>query len=256
MARSMSNLVLTDDAFLGGKVMICQPKSGYRAGIDAVFLAAVVPHGTCRVLDLGAGVGTVGLCLAARCDGASVTLLERDPILAELAHANIERSGWAERVRVVQASVGSTAAELTAHDLKADSFDHVLANPPYHAEGRGTAAPDALKAISHAMPEAGLDDWMRFMARMAKPGGTATIIHKAGALPEILAAFAGRFGDLRVLPLYPREGEPAGRVIVQGIKGSRAAMVLMPGFVLHDAGDGFTLAAQAVLRQGAGVSIR
>lgn len=255
----MAMLEVTEDAFLGGKVLVRQPKSGYRAGLDAVFLAATAPFHSwqdCSVLDVGAGVGTVGLCVAARCPQAHVTLLEREPALAGLAEENISLNKRQGRVRVVNASVGSTADVLTGHNVLPDCFDYVFANPPYHAEGRGTAAPDALKAMSHAMPEAGLDGWVRFMARMVKSGGMATMIHKADALPSILAAFDRRFGDLRVLPLHPREGEPASRVIVQGIKGSRAPMGLLQGRILHGEGNAFTAGAQMVLRDGAGMPLR
>lgn len=250
---------VTEDAFLGGRVLVRQPKSGYRAGLDAVFLAASAPCTSVRsfrVLDVGAGVGTAGLCVAARCKQALVTLLEREPQLAELAQENVALNRLDDRVRVVNAAVGSPAGVLRGHELLADSFDAVLANPPYHGEGRGTTAPDALKAMSHAMPEAGLDDWVRFMARMAAAGGTATMVHKADALPSVLSAFSSRFGDLRVLPLHPREGEPASRVIVQGIKGSRAPMTLLQGRVLHGEGNAFTAGAQMVLRDGAGMALR
>lgn len=251
---------VTEDAFLGGRVIIKQPAKGYRAGIDAVFLAASVPwpreQPSFRVLDIGAGVGTVGICVAHRCLDAHVTLLERAPQLAALARANIERNRLAARVTVVEAALDAPAAVLEAADLASASFDDVLANPPYHAEGRGTPAPDALKAASHAMPETGLDTWVRFMARMAKPGGTATMIHKAEALAAVLAAFSGRFGDLRVLPLFARDGEPANRILVQGIKGSRAPLVLLPGWLLHGEDNIFTLGAQSVLRQGAGIGLR
>lgn len=249
----------TLDAFLGGQITLAQPSSGYRAGLDAVFLAAAAPCQpgvACRVLDVGAGVGTVGLCVAARCRDAHVTLLERESALAAMAAGNVARNGLGDRVRVVMTSVGASADDLAAHGLRPDSFDHVLANPPYHAQGRGTPAPDALKAASHAMPEAALDDWLRFLARMVKPGGTATVVHKAQALPELLAAFGPRFGALRVLPLYPRGGEIANRVIVQALKGSRAPLELLPGFVLHTAAGAFTPAAQAVLREAADVGMR
>ena len=93
------------------------------------------------------------------------------------------------------------------------------------------------------------------MARHAAPGGTAIVIHKADALGDILAAFDNRFGALRILPIHARASGPAIRVIVSGIKGSRAPLSLLPGFVLHDEGHGFTLAAQSVLRQGAGLEL-
>jgi FkbM family methyltransferase len=202
-------------------------------------------------LDIGAGVGTVGLCVAARCVDADVTLLERDPQLAALAEANIVRNAVSERVRVIATAVGATADMLSAFKLAPNSFDHVLANPPYHAEGHGNQAPDALKAMSHAMPYNALDDWVRFMARMTRGGGTATLIHKADALPAILMAFQNRFGGIQILPLHPRDGAAASRILVQGKKGSRAPLKILSGFFLHECGEGFTLAAQAILRQGA-----
>lgn len=247
----------TVDAFLGGRVIVGQPKRGYRAGIDAVFLAATIPEaavGT-NVLDVGAGVGTVGLCAARRCQDAEVVLLEREPPLAALARENVARNDLEGRVRVVQAAVGASAQEIAAAGMASQGFDRVLANPPFHEEGRGTPAPDVLKAASHAMPVTSLDDWVRFMARMARPGGIATVIHKAEALGEVLAAFGGRFGDIRVLALHPRAGEAAIRVIVAGIKGSRAPLRVLVPLVLHGEGNAFTPQAASVLRDGAGVTL-
>lgn len=244
---------LTDDAFLGGALHILQPEAGYRAGVDAVLLAATVSshgHKPLRILDLGAGVGTVGLSVAHRIAQAHVTLLESEPLLADLAAQNIARNRLADRVRSVGGDVAAPAAVLQTRGLEADGFDCVIANPPYHAEGRGTPSRARIKAAAHAMPEDALAQWVRAMARYAKPGGTATMIHKADALGDVLAAFAGRFGALRILPIHPRVSEPAIRVLVSGTKGSRAALTLLPGFVLHGEGQAFTPAATAILKEG------
>ena len=96
---------LTEDAFLGGALRILQPKDGYRAGIDAVLLAGSAPVEAGRrgrVLDVGAGVGVVGLAVARRIADAEVVLVERDARLAALARANIERNGLSERVRLIE----------------------------------------------------------------------------------------------------------------------------------------------------------
>jgi len=250
---------LTDDAFLGGALAILQLRSGYRAGLDAVMLAAAVPDAKgerpLRVLDIGAGVGTAGLCVARRLPSAEVVLLERETQLVELAAENIRRNGLSDRVRIVAASVGAGPAELRANALADESFDHVIANPPYHTTGAGTLAPDALKAGAHAMDAEELDRWARFMARMTFPGGAATIVHKADALANVLAALGTRFGALKILSLHPRPGAPASRVLVQGIKGSRAPLQILPGFVLHGDGNGFTGAAQEILRNGASLAL-
>jgi len=249
---------VTDDAFLGGALSILQLRSGYRAGLDAVMLAAAVPdaNGTpMRVLDIGAGVGTAGLCVARRLPSAEVVLLERERQLVELAAENIRRNDLVDRVRIVAAAVGAAPAELRANMLADESFDHVIANPPYHTMGAGTLAPDALKAGAHAMGGEELDRWARFMARLAIPGGTATIVHKADALACVLMALGTRFGALKILALHPRSGAPASRVLVQGIKGSKAPLQILPGFILHGEGNGFTGAAQEILRNGAPLSL-
>ena len=248
----------TDDAFLGGALQILQPQNGYRAGLDAVLLAAAAPviSGTsARILDIGAGVGVVGLAAARRVADAHVTLIERDPQLAALAQANIARNRLADRVRLVQADVSQPLSAHAELGALTETFDCVLANPPYHVHGRGTAARDASKANANAMSEGDLDRWARFMVGMARPGGHAVVIHKAEALPELLAALAGRFGDLVLLPIHPRSGSPASRVFVRGLKGSRAPLQIRQALVLHDAAGAFMSAVEAILRRGAALHL-
>ena len=68
---------LTHDAFLGGRLHVWQPRKGYRAGVDPVLLAAATPaKAGDTVLELGCGVGTASLCLAARVDRISITGVE------------------------------------------------------------------------------------------------------------------------------------------------------------------------------------
>ena len=247
----------TDDAFLGGALHILQPLSGYRAGLDAVMLAAAVSVDSAapRVLDVGAGVGTAGLCLARRVASARITLFEHEPALACLARENVVRNGLGDRVSVVEGDIGLSAEAAKALDLEPESFTHVIANPPYHDAGGGTPAPDPLKAGAHAMPDDRLERWARFMARLSVPGGVVTVIHKAEALSRLLAVFDGRFGALQILPLHPRSCAPAHRIIVTGRKGSRAPLTLLPGFVLHGEDGAFTPDAQAILREAAALRL-
>jgi tRNA1(Val) A37 N6-methylase TrmN6 len=249
--RRSSHREESDDAFLGGRLRILQPGTGYRAGLDAVLLAATVEaRRGAQVLDVGAGVGVVGLCVAHRLPDVRVTLVERDPRLAALARRNVERNDLGARVHVVEADLLRPLGANPELAAGAESYDHVLANPPFHAEGRGTAASDPVKAGANAMPSGALDRWGRFLAAMARPGGLVTLIHRAEALAELLAALEGRFGGTVVLPVQPREGQPAARVLVRAVKGSRAPLELLPGLILHNSDHSFRPGIAAALRDG------
>lgn len=251
----------TDDAFLGGSVRVLQPKRGYRAGLDAVLLAATVStDGTTAidVLDAGSGVGTVGLCIARRITSARVTLIEREPPLAALARQNIERNELANRVTVIEADLelgGAIAQGPGAHPaLHPAQFDRLVANPPYRVEGSGTP-PDGLKAKAHQHGAGALERWIAAMTTLARTDAVLTMIHEATALPHVLSGLDGRFGGLRILPIQPRAAAAATRIIVQARKGSRAPLELRPALVLHDAGNAFTPELEAVLRHGAPLPI-
>jgi tRNA1(Val) A37 N6-methylase TrmN6 len=249
-------LSLTDDAFLGGRLRMLQPRDGYRAGLDAVLLAATVQGdaaaGALRVVDAGAGVGVVGLCVAARLAQARVVLVEREAGLVDIARQNIERNGLSDRIEVV---TGDVTGPLSAFDTTAagrETATHVLANPPFTPTGRGSASPNPLKAAAHQMPDHDLDCWARFCAHVLMPAGVAAVIHRADALRSVLEAMSGRFGSLAVLPIHPRAGEPANRIIVTGVKGSRAPMSIRSGLVLHaQDGKAFRPEIEAILRDGA-----
>ncbi len=244
----------TEDVFLGGKLNILQPRRGYRAGTDAVLLAAVVGGAAVErgpVLDVGSGVGVAGLCVAARLPAAEIVMIEREHVLAELATENARRNGLADRVSVIRGDITAATEALFEAGVQSESFAVVLANPPFHDELRNSVAENELRARAHAMPEAALDDWARFMSRMAAAGGRAAMIHKADALPRILEAFEGRFGAVSVLPIYAREGGAAIRIIVEGKKGSRAPLSIKAGLVLHGPGQSFQPEVEAIFRHGA-----
>ena len=247
---------LTDDAFLGGRLNMLQPRDGYRAGLDAVLLAATVrvdgANDVVRVVDAGAGVGVVGLCVAARCPNARVMLVEREAALVDIARQNVVRNGLSDRVEVV---AGDVTGRLSAFDTTAvgrEAATHVLANPPFTSTGHGSASPNVLKAAAHQMSDQDLDRWARFCAHAAAPGGIVSLIHRADALRGVLEAMSGRFGALCVLPIHPRLGEPANRIIISGIKGSRAPLTIRPGLILHGPdGKAFRPEIEAILRDGA-----
>lgn len=242
---------LTEDGLLNRRLLLRQPARGYRAGSDAVLLAAAVPAKAGEsVLDVGAGVGAVSLCLAWRCPGIELVGLERAAELAALATENAKANGQAARFRVLCGDVAAAPAEIRQR-----RFDHVVSNPPFYEAGTGSASPEPLKAGAHAEDEVPLADWLAFCLKRLAPGGLLSVIHRASRLPGLLAALDGRAGDIAVLPLWPATGRPAKRVIVQARAGSRAPARLLLGLTLHQADGSDTAQAHAILRDGAALSM-
>ncbi|MDA1099085.1 MAG: methyltransferase [Proteobacteria bacterium] len=238
---------VTQDGLLDQRVRLTQPRRGYRAGSDAILLAAAVtarPGQT--VLDAGAGVGAVSLCLAWRCPDLLIRGLEIQTGLVALAAHNIAANGMSARVRIVAGDIGRPPAEIGR-----TLFDHTVCNPPFYVHGDASASSNQGKALAHGEGETPLTDWLAFCLRRTAPGGTVTVIHRSDRLAGLLAGLNQGAGDIVVFPLWSRPDRPAKRVIVQARVQGKGPTILHPGLCLHHADGGDTAQAQAVLRQGA-----
>ena len=231
------------DTFLDGRVRVAQPDTGFRAGLDAVMLAASVPARSGETaLELGSGVGTVSLCLAARVPGVVTIGVEQDADLVRLAGENAAANGV--DARFIAADIFALPTEL-----KRD-FDQVFCNPPFHGEGQ--VSPDAARA--RALMDGGrLSDWLKLGLQRTVSGGYFTAILRADRLNEALAALPDR--GTCAFPLWPHAGEAPKRVIVQARKGSSAPFALLPGLVLHSADGGWTTESDAILRRGEALAL-
>lgn len=242
--------ISTDD-FLGGAIKLAQPGRGVRAGADSVFLAAAVDGAAgLKVLDVGTGTGIVALCLAKRVKGVSVDGLELQPDLAALARENVTRNGLQDWVRIFDGDLAAAPA-----DIARNSYDVVTSNPPYFGAGAATASPEASRAVARREGALSIHGWVRECLRFLKPRGFFYVVYRADRLDALLAGLQGRAGDIVVFPLWPRGGVPAKTMIVRARKGGKGPLTLSPGLVLHDASGAYTDAAEAVLRQGAALSM-
>ena len=250
----MPDETASEDAVLGGRLVLRQPLRGHRVGHDAILLAAAASAKSGdHAVDLGSGVGGAGLALARRIEGLNVTLVEVDPALTELAAGNAQRNGLSDRVRAVCLDVESSAADFIAAGLAPGSAARVLMNPPFNVAQQ--PSPDHARRLAHAASEATLERWLRTAARLVRADGVVTLIWRADGLADVLAALGKDFGAITVLPVHPKPSAAAIRVLVRATKGSRAPLVLLPSFLLADADGKPSAAAEAVLRKGEALSL-
>ncbi|MDR9775623.1 methyltransferase [Rhizobium hidalgonense] len=231
----------TIDAFHRGAFHLLQPKGrGHRAGMDAMLLAALVADDRpVRVADLGAGAGAAGLAVAARLAKAQVVLFERSAEMADYARRSIllpENAHLAGRASVVEADVTLTAKARNDAGLIDESFHHVIMNPPFN-DACDRRTPDALKAEAHAMTDGLFESWLRTAGAIMIPGGQLSLIARPQSIAEIITACGRRFGGIEITAIHPRPGENAVRILVTGIKGSRARLSLRAPLIMHEEGS-------------------
>lgn len=238
----------TADRLLGGRLSLVQRPTGHRAGTDAVLLAAAAPiRDGDRFVDVGAGVGTAGLALALRCAGATGVLLEADAASARLARENCVRNGLDARLAVVEADLFDKPLQRSAN-LRFDSASLVISNPPFYLSGEVRSSPDPGRASAHVLAATSHGEWARAMLALLAPKGRFAVIHRPEALQALLEGCAGRLGAMVVRPVQARREGDAVRILLGGIKGSRAPLRIAPAFVLHEADGSFTPEAEAVHR--------
>jgi tRNA1(Val) A37 N6-methylase TrmN6 len=179
-----------------------------------------------------------------------VTLAEIDPSLAALAEHNAARNGLADRVRVAVLDVTGPDDAFASKGILRGAAACVLMNPPFNNPARQNVSPVPQRRLAHAAPSGTLQQWVERAADLLAPAGALTLIWRADGLGDVLSALRGRFGGLAVMPVYPRAGAAAIRILVRAAKDSRAPLVVAPGLTLNDANARPSVQAEAVLRGG------
>ncbi|MCI5076669.1 methyltransferase [Oricola sp.] len=239
----------TVDAFHRGGFYLVQPAEGaHRSGVDATVLAAAVPDGFAGMLaDLGAGAGAAAFSVLDRCPQARAVLYETSPLMAACARAGLALDGnghLKDRATVVEADVALDGRAREEAGLPRDHFDWVIANPPFN-DPKDRATPKAEKAGAHVMQADLFARWIKTACAIARPGGGLSVIARPKSVVEILEAMRGRYGAIVVLPVHPRPGKSAIRIVVTGIKGSRKQMEFASPLFLHDEDGGTKFSARA-----------
>ncbi|MYZ49823.1 tRNA1(Val) (adenine(37)-N6)-methyltransferase [Propylenella binzhouense] len=255
--NSPDPVAITCDAFLGGRVKVIQPARGHRSGLDAVLLQALVPAAADGIaVELGAGAGAASFCAAARAPALKVMAVERDAGLAALARRSLalpENAGFAGRVSLQVADVAVARPAREAAGLFDGSADFVLMNPPFATEGSVRASPEPRRRSAHVAAEGTLGAWIRTAAGLLRRGGRLCIVHRADALAEMLALVGRGFGGTALVPVRPRAGEDAIRILLSAVKASRKPLRIRPDLVLHEPDGRWTAEADAILRAGSDI---
>ena len=224
-----------DDLQIGGLKLI-QAKSGYRFSLDPVLLAyfAVVRKGE-RVVDLGTGSGVLPLLLAATTAVASVVGVELQEELFSRAQRNVELNGLVGRVDVRLQDVRDIDKD---GDLKVESFDVVVMNPPYRTPLAGRVSYDDERAICRHELNGNIVDFLRAGCWLVRHGGSVNVVFLAERLPELLGEMKSCGIEPKRLRLVHSNCErDAHLVLVEGRKGGRPGLKVQQPLYIHADGE-------------------
>lgn len=231
----------TTNEFLGGKVLLKQSQKGLRATSDAVLLAAAVSSKNKEtLLDVGAGNGVVGLCVNAR-KNCVITALEYQKKLVDLIQQNAQLNHV--KINVVEHDLFKTKDVL-----KGQLFQNVVTNPPFYDDtGKGRQSKEQRLAYR---AEFDLKRWLNYCLKHLKSGGCFAMIHRPEMLGEILSVLEQKLGAIEIFPIQTKLKQPATRIIVRGILGSKTPLKLYPPLIMHTPDGTRSELAENILRKG------
>ena len=232
----------TRDKFLGGRIELLQPKTGFRAGTDTVLLAAAVqaqPHQ--KVLELGTGAGVALCCLGARVENLHLVGLELQQDMVEIAAQNLLANGLSGEI--MHGDVLSPPPELKDYQ-----FEHVLMNPPFFDKSASTSPQNNARAMAH-LALGSIEPWVELAYKRLAPQGSLTIVHRASALSEILDALQN-FGNIRILPIAPFAGSDAKNIVISAQKDRATPLRLLAPLFTRNADGSPSRELEAITRSG------
>ena len=180
-----------------------EPKRGYRYKAESPLIRELVGEGAGRVLDLGAGCGVVGLSAALATPDATVTLVERNPTLAEFSRRNLrehQRDG-----------------EVLEVDLRAlplgEPYDLIVSNPPYFVPGSGQPSRATMVREATHAHHGDVETFVVTGAQHLAPDGAMWVVFPAESLPRLVLSIArAGLALCEVVVLFARHKEAPFRV--------------------------------------------
>jgi tRNA1(Val) A37 N6-methylase TrmN6 len=190
---------------LSGHFRIYQLRDGHRFSTDDVLTAwygTAWAASAARVLDLGSGIGSVGMIAAWRLPGARFVTIEAQEESVRLARKSVAYNGLEQRYEIRSGDFRDAAVLRDE-----EQFDLVLGSPPYFPIGSGVEGDHPQKVACRFEMRGDIMDYARVAATHLTPGGLFACVFPEADRRIEAAARDATLAIVRQRPVVFREGE-------------------------------------------------
>jgi tRNA1Val (adenine37-N6)-methyltransferase len=236
----------TVDELLGGRIKIFQKKKGYRFSLDVLLIAHFVhlKRGD-HIVDLGTGSGVLAMIMAGRRECGKIIGVDVQEEFVEMAQRSVEFNNLQEKVDIRLGDIRNIGILFDEN-----SFDVSIFNPPYRKLKSGRINPNNQKSIARHEIKGTLYDFLSAAAYVLRKSGRAYIIYPATRMVELLSSMRTAGIEPKRMRVVHSHSDSRGEfVLVEGKKGGREELEVMPPLVVYEDAGEYTEAMNGIFRE-------
>lgn len=172
---------IDDLEFKGLKII--QDSTGFCFGIDSVLLSDYAKNirAGAEIVDIGTGTGIIGILLTGKTENTHITGIEIQKEVAQMAERSIKLNNLEDRFCIKNINI-----KEVFNDIKPNTIDAIVTNPPYMRENTGAKNLEKKKLISRCEVECTLEDVIQISYKLLKSKGEFYMVHRAERIVDIL----------------------------------------------------------------------
>jgi tRNA1Val (adenine37-N6)-methyltransferase len=237
---------ITRDYFYNGKVLLLQPKKGYRASVDSCLLTYFISLSTkqpFKCVELGIGSGLLGIGLVMAGCVREVTGIEIQKELFDLVRQNIKENMLESSISVFQMDIRDSALPNMI-----GNSDIAVMNPPFWKAAEGRIPCDLQKQIACHETCGELEDWISVSGKLLKRKGRLFLVYPVRRMEQLFKALAQyQFSPQKICFVHPFRNSKAELLLLEARRGNSGNLEVIQPIYLRNRLGGDTLLAKRIL---------
>lgn len=217
---------------------IYQNTQMFSFSLDSVLLANFVRinKNTKNILDIGTGNAPIPLILSTRTD-ADITAVEIQKEVYELAYKTINYNKLENRIKLINGDIIEYA-----NLCQTEMFDIITCNPPFFKVTENVKLNESeYKKIARHEIKLNLEQIIKISKKLLKNNGSLNIVHRPERLIEIITIMKNNnIEPKRIQLIYPKEGECANILLIEGVKDGKSGLKIEPSIIAHNIDGSYT----------------